>query len=107
MKGVLADRFSLIQFKEWQLRAIKKNPRGVAMLHTYKLDMAASLQYLAASSGLAVTYEKITPAGRSERASAQNKARMKKRLRDIDEAEGPPDKKKNFGEIYELSSVQH
>ena len=32
MKGVLADRFSLIQFKEWQLRAIKAAIAGEDVL---------------------------------------------------------------------------
>ena len=70
---------------------------SVAMMTTYKLDMAATLQHLAVTSGMSVTYERQTPEARSSRASAQSRARAKRRLRDLGDAEGPPDKKKDFG----------
>ena len=70
---------------------------SVAMMTTYKLDMAAALQHLAATKGMSVAYEKQTPEARSIRACAQSRARAKRRLRDLDDAEGPPDKRKDFG----------
>ena len=72
---------------------------SVAMMTTYRLDMVAVLQHLAVTSGMSVTYERQTPEARSSRASAQSRALAKRRLRDIDDAEGPPDKRKDFG-IY-------
>lgn len=73
---------------------------SVAMMTTYRLDMAAALQHLAVTSGMSVTYERQTPEARSSRASAQSRARAKRRLRDIDDAEGPPDKRKDFGMYF-------
>ena len=73
---------------------------SVAMMTTYRLDMAAALQHLAVTSGMSVTYERQTPEERSSRASAQGRARAKRRLRDIDDAEGPPDKRKDFGMYF-------
>lgn len=78
---------------------------GIAMMTTYKLDMAAALQYLAALQGMAVTYEQQTPEARSIRSSAQNKARAKRRFADIDDAQGPPDKKSDFGKSVVCFSV--
>ena len=60
--------------------------------------MAAALQYLAALQGMAVTYmyEQQTLKAQSIHSSAQSKARAK-RFAEIDDAQGPPDKKCNFG----------
>ena len=73
---------------------------SVAMMTTYKLDMSAALQHLAVTKGLPVAYEKQTPEARSIRANAQNRARMKRRFHVIDDAQGPPDKKSDFGKLF-------
>ena len=46
---------------------------------------------------MSVTYERQTPEARSSRASAQSQVYAKRRLRDLGDAEGPPDKRKDFG----------
>ena len=70
---------------------------GVAMMTTYQLDMAAALQHLAVTKGMSVAYEQQTPEARNSRASAQKRARAKRRCNEIDDAQGPPDKKCDFG----------
>ena len=73
------------------------DPLEVAMMTTYKLDMAAAMQHLAVLSGMTVTYERQTPEARSVRSSAQGKARNKRRFaKVVDDAQGPPDKISNF-----------
>lgn len=64
---------------------------SVAMMTTYKLGMVASLQHIAVTNGMSVTYESQTPEARSARASAQNQARAKRRFRDMDDTRGSPD----------------
>ena len=61
---------------------------------TYKLDMAAALQHLAVTMGMPVTFEQQTLKAHRIRAIAQSSARAKRRW---NEAEGPPDKKSDFG----------
>lgn len=78
---------------------------NVAMMATYKLDMAATLQHLAATEGVSTSYECQTPEARSRRASAQNKARNKRQYDEINDAEGPPDKKYNFGKFHHCKLV--
>ena len=82
---------------------------SVAMMTTYKLDMSAALQHLAVTKGLPVAYEKQTPEARSIRANAQNKARVKRRFNAVDDAQGPPDKRRNFGKLHvcKLGWVSH
>ena len=75
------------------------DPLEVAMMTTYKLDMAAAMQHLAVLSGMTVTYERQTPEARSVRSSAQSKARNKRRFtKAVDDAQGPPDKIRDFSE---------
>ena len=73
------------------------DPLGVAMMATYRQDMVAVLQHLAALQGMAVTYEPQTPEAQNVHSSAQSKARAKRRFAEIDNAQGPPDKKSDFG----------
>ena len=72
---------------------------SVTMMTTYKLDMPAALQHLAVTKGLPVVYEKQTPEASSIRANAQSKARMKQRFNAVDDAQGPPDKRSDFGKF--------
>ena len=74
------------------------DPLEVAMMTTYKLDMAAAMQHLAVLSRMTVTYERQTPEARSIRSGAQGKARSKRRFaKVVDDAQGPPDKNSDFG----------
>ena len=73
----------------------------VAMMATYKLDMAATLQHLAATEGVSTSYECQTPEARVIRASTQNKARNKRQydVLEKDDAEGPPDKRYDYSKL--------
>ena len=67
----------------------------VALMTTYKVDMAAALEHLAQGHGISTTYESLTPEARSRRTAAANKARSRKRAR-CEDGDGPPDKKSHF-----------
>lgn len=79
-------------------RPTHRQPLKLAMLTTYKEDMAKSLQIIACRNGLSTDYESQSEASRSKRSAKQSMARRKRlRLDDkIDDAEGPPDTKKSF-----------
>ena len=67
----------------------------VALMTTYKIDMAAALEHLAQGNNIPTSYENLTPEARSRRTATANKARSRKRAR-IDDGDGPPDKRSNF-----------
>lgn len=73
----------------------------VAMMATYREDMAKSLQIIAQRDGLPTEYYSMSESARSQR-SAQQKQARKKRLRTeyVDDAEGPPDKRSNFNPAH-------
>lgn len=72
----------------------------VALMATYKLDMAAALEHLAKRTGI-TTYEDLSPASRAARTKVSNKARSRKRAA-YDDAEGPPDKHQDFTKVYDF-----
>ena len=67
----------------------------VALMSTYQIDMAAALEHLAKSKGIATGYEDLSLASRATRTKVSNKARCRKRAAS-DDAEGPPDKHQDF-----------
>ena len=67
----------------------------VAMMMTYKEDMSKSLQVMARRRGLPTTYDDLSQSARAQRSAKQNEAR-RKRYRQEDDADGPPDTKKKF-----------
>ena len=67
----------------------------VALMTTYKVDMAVALEHLAQSHGISTTYESLTPEARSRCTAAANKAHSRKRAR-CEDGDGPPDKKSHF-----------
>ena len=67
----------------------------VALMATYKIDMAAALEHLAKRKGITTSYEDLSPASRAARTMVANKARNRKRVAS-DDAEGPPDKHRDF-----------
>ena len=71
-------------------------PLNVAMLMTYKEDMLAALEHLARLRGISTTYEDQSLEAQKKRATKQNEARRKRRAREDDDAEGPPDKQHDF-----------
>ena len=82
-------------------RATKQKCRDVlkvALMTTYKVDMACALEHIAARNMIPTSYEFLTPEVKAARAKRSNRARAK-RLRDISnyDDEGPPDKRSNFG----------
>ena len=79
-------------------RPTHRQPLKLAMLTTYKEDMAKSMQIIACRNGLSIDYESPSVASRTKRSSKQCMARRKRlRLDDtIDDAKGPPDTKKTF-----------
>lgn len=75
----------------------------VALMSTYKLDMAAALEHLARTHGIPTSYVDLTPGAREKRVHTANAARNRKRARQqMEEADGPPDKHKDFkkGTLY-------
>lgn len=63
----------------------------VALMATYKIDMAAALEHLAKRRGITTSYEDLSPASRATCMMVANKARSRKRIAS-DDAEGSPDK---------------
>ena len=63
-----------------------------ALMIVYREDMMVALKYLALSEGIAVSYLDKTPSGRRKLASQVNSARIRKRIRQDDNDDGPPDK---------------
>ena len=69
----------------------------VALMNTYKLDMAAALEHLARNHGIPTTYVDLTHDARAKRVRTANAARSRKRARqEMEETDGPPDKHKDF-----------
>ena len=67
----------------------------VAMMATYKADMAAALRHIAHTKGITVSYESLSPTSRKKRTQTANKGRAKRRARE-DDGEGPPDKRRHL-----------
>ena len=67
----------------------------VALMSTYKVDMAAALEHLANSQGISTSYDNLHPAARAKRTKVANKARSRKRA-GADDTDGPPDKCRDF-----------
>ena len=67
----------------------------VAMMYTYRQDMAAALENLAISKKVSTTYVGMTPKSRQKVAVRQAKARRKRLLRS-EEDDGPPDKRRHI-----------
>ena len=70
------------------------------MLMTYKEDMLAALEHLACLKGISASYEDRSLEAQKKRDSKQNEARRKRRAREGDDAEGPPDKQRDFQGMY-------
>ena len=101
--------FGLTAFKDWQLEAINaviNEPLNVAMLGTYKYDMAATLEHVARQKGISTSYEDMSVDAQRRRAQKQNLARRKRRARD-DDAEGLPDKHHDFDSKNNFMCIEH
>lgn len=68
----------------------------VALMATYKIDMVSTLEHLANKQGVQTSYYDLSVTARAQRTKSANKARSRKRARNDDNAEGPPDKHDNF-----------
>ena len=75
-------------------------PLNIAMLMTYKEDMLTALEHLACLKGISTLYEDWSLEAQKKRACKQNEARRKRRAREGDDAEGPPDKQRDFQGMY-------
>ena len=73
----------------------------VALMSTYKVEMASTLEYIAATKNIPTSYEKLTPSVRNQRAKVAERARVK-RMREDDDMDGPPDKRRHFGMLSYL-----
>ena len=51
----------------------------VAMMNTYKVDMAAALEHMAKCASILISYDNLSVASRAKRTAAANKARLRKR----------------------------
>ena len=67
----------------------------VAMMNTYKVDMAAALEHMAKCASIPTSYDNLSVASRAKITAAANKARLRKRGGN-DDSDGPPDKRKNI-----------
>ena len=70
----------------------------VALMSIYKVDMASTLEYIAASRNIPTSYEQLTPFVRENRAKVAGRAKVK-RMRENDDVDGPPDKRRHFGNL--------
>jgi len=80
-----------------------------AMITTYKEDMAKTLEIMAVSQGLSVTYEDLSDTARTKRSNQQNLARRKRYGdKENEDPDGPPDTKKKFnkGRYYYISRAE-
>jgi hypothetical protein len=71
-------------------------PLKLAMMATYREDVAKCLEIMATIRGISTSYEDKTPTGRVKRSQQQNSARRKRLLSTTDDAQGPPDKRTDF-----------
>ena len=69
----------------------------VALMSTYKIDMANALEHIACMKGISTSYMDTSLAAREKRNKAANATRAKKRSRE-EESEGPIDKSGDFSE---------
>ena len=60
----------------------RTEPLNVAMLGTYKYDMAATLEHVAQQKGFSTSYEDMSVDAQRQRAQKQNLACRKRRARD-------------------------
>lgn len=77
----------------------------VALMSTYKRDMAAALEHLARTHGIPTSYVDLTPDARAKRTHTANAARSRKRARqEMEETDGPPDNHRDFKKGMHTSS---
>lgn len=76
-------------------KAYKPEILRVAMLTTYKVDMAMALEHMVRNEGMPTSYDDTSEEARVKSTKAANKARDKRRLED-DEDDGPPDRNQHF-----------
>ena len=67
----------------------------VAMLTTYKIDMAVALEHMAKCDGMKTSYDDTNEEMKTRGGKAAKKARAKRKIEKSDD-EGPPDKNKHF-----------
>lgn len=77
-------------------KSTQRQPLKIAMMATYREDMARCLEIMASRKGYTTTYECQSNCSRKKRASQHNKARQKRLRRDCDDPECPPDTKRKF-----------
>lgn len=77
-------------------RPAQRQPLKLAMMTTYKEDMAKTLEIMARRKSLSTNYDSPSLANRSKRSAQQCKARRKRLRTTEDDAKGPPDTKKSF-----------
>lgn len=77
-------------------RPTHRQPLKIAMMATYREDMAKSLQIMACRKGLTADYSSPAESARLKRSAQQNQARRKRFRTENDDPEGPPDTKKKF-----------
>ena len=75
-------------------RAAHRQPLKVAMMATYREDMAKSLEVMACRKGLTTTYHSHSESARSKRSAQQGLARRKRFRDENDDPEGPPTTRK-------------
>lgn len=79
----LPNSTNAVESYNWLCIGATPDVLSVALMTTYKLDMAAALQYLPVTKGMSVT-----PKARRIRAIAQSNARAKCRWNKADDARG-------------------
>lgn len=71
--------------------------QGLAMMETYKLDFAATLEHLAKTKGIPTSYDDLTPTAHMKRSKVANAARSRKCAGD--DTDGPPNKHRDFKKV--------
>lgn len=101
---VLSDAFATVPDSTNAVESNNRYSKGskpdilkVALMSTYKVDMVAALEHLAASQGIQTAYEDLNLEARAKRSEAANKRWERKRARNfLEEDDGPADKKKHL-----------
>ena len=68
----------------------------VALLTTYKTDMAAAIEHMARTEGLPTSYTERNDVQKKKNSSAVRKSRLKRMLEREGDDNGPPDKQAHF-----------
>ena len=109
--GMLSPHFSTMSEEEFtnlptstnaveSRNRLSKNDKAetlsVALLTTYKIDVAMALEHMARTEGLSTSYTENSAERRKKNRNAVSKYRQKRKLETEGDNDGPPDKQRDF-----------